>query len=138
MLELLSPQPLPRVERRATRPVDSQVIEWSPGEPLPWRSLPPPKPYRKTPRVWQHSVYLGVYDVEDTYPTLHRLFADDPDAYDERARGMSACAGLLIDHEGRVVPETPNPVIRAVGGRQAPGSRPRRSHLEPWFRVRAG
>lgn len=107
MLELFSPQALPRPQRRATRPTDRQVIEWTPDEPLPWRNLPAPKPIGKTKQVWQHAVYLGVYNIEDAYESLHRLFVDDSDAYDVPEAGTSACAGLLIDQDGRVVSETP-------------------------------
>lgn len=106
MLELFSPQQVPKLTLRSTRPVDRQVIEWSPepsGAPLPWETLAPPKPLNGTRRVWQHTVYLGVYEMEATYESLHRVFGDDTDAYDERPGGLSACAGLLVDQDGRLV-----------------------------------
>lgn len=103
MLELFSPQPLPALTRKSTRPPDRQVIEWTPGEPLPWEKLAPPEPVGETPRVWRHTVYLGVYKLEATYESLGRVFGEDPDAYDKRPDGESACAGLLIDHNGRLI-----------------------------------
>jgi hypothetical protein len=80
MLELFSPQQVPKLTLRSTRPVDRRVIEWSPepsGAPLPWVTLAPPKPLNGTRRVWQHTVYLGVYEMEATYESLHRVFGDD-------------------------------------------------------------
>ncbi|MDN3225937.1 AAA domain-containing protein [Kocuria rhizophila] len=106
MLELFSPQPIPKVTPRSTRPEDRQVITWAPGEPLPWNALPAPRPVGTSPREWRHTVYLGVYRVEDTYEIMHRVFADDPAAYDERPGGTSACAGVLVDHGGKLIGDT--------------------------------
>lgn len=100
MLELFSPQKVPKLTGRSTRPEDRQVVEWRPGDALPWDVLRPPRPLGKTRRVWQHTVYLGVYDLEATYQYLHRAFGDDRDAYDERRAGLSACAGVLLDQHG--------------------------------------
>ena len=41
MLELFSPQRVPALTRRATRPSDRQVIAWQSGDPLPWETLAP-------------------------------------------------------------------------------------------------
>ncbi|MEZ5085943.1 MAG: AAA family ATPase [Tessaracoccus sp.] len=101
MLELFSPQPVPTP--RSSSSSEQQVVEWTPGNPLPWENLPLPKSRGKTPLVWQHTVYLGVYDLEAAYERLHQSFGDDKDAFDERPRGNSACAGVKIDHEGRLV-----------------------------------
>ncbi|MDJ0313811.1 AAA domain-containing protein [Arthrobacter sp. H35-D1] len=100
MLELFSPQKVPKLTKPSTRPDDRQVIKWGLGEPLPWDVLRPPQSVGRTRRVWQHTLYLGVYDLEDTYQHLHRAFAEDRDAYDERPAGFSACAGLLLDEHG--------------------------------------
>jgi len=103
MLELFSPQQVPALTRRATRPSDRQVIAWRRGDPLPWETLAPPEPFNGARRVWRHTVYLGVYKLEATYEALGRVFGEDPDAYDKRPEGESACAGLLVDHDGRLV-----------------------------------
>jgi hypothetical protein len=75
-------------------------------QPLPWDELPAPPPLHGTPRGWRHTVYLGAYALEDTYESLHRVFADDKDAYDERPGGTSACAGVLIDQSGRLIADS--------------------------------
>ncbi|HEY5879509.1 MAG TPA: ATP-binding protein [Nakamurella sp.] len=107
VVELFSPQSIPKPTRRAIRPDDRQVVEWSGNhQPLPWEELPAPPPLHGTPRVWRHTAYLGAYALEDTYESLHRVFADDKDAYDERPGGTSACAGVLIDHSGRLVADS--------------------------------
>lgn len=123
MLELFSPQKLPKPTSRASGPRDPRVIEWRPQDPLPWDALRPPKPRGKTRRVWRHTVYLGVYTLEDTYDRLHRMFAVDPDAYDERPGGQSACAALLVDHQGRYVPQSAvlSSALWAVGRIDDPG-----------------
>lgn len=103
MLELFSPQQVPKQTPRSTRADDHQVVEWKPNDPLPWEALRPPKPLGGTRRIWQHTVYLGVYDLEAMYERLHRAFGEDTDAYDERPGGRSACAGLQIDEPGVLV-----------------------------------
>ncbi|GAB3747410.1 AAA domain-containing protein [Yimella radicis] len=97
MVELFSPQSVPKKNGRSrTNP----VVTWTPGSDLPWHTLPPPdKPHL----VWQHRVYLGVYALSDVYETLLRVFADDPDAYDPRPNGMSACALIVLDNDGRLM-----------------------------------
>ena len=52
---------------------------------------------------WQHTVYLGVYDLEDIYQDLHDVFAEDRDAYDERTAGLSACAAVMLDERGTLM-----------------------------------
>lgn len=100
LLELFNPQSVPKLTRSTTRPADEQVVEWSPGEPLPWNTLTPPKPAWKKTRAWQHTVYLGVYDLEKSYEHLHRAFGEDRDAYDARRAGQSACAAVVLDDKG--------------------------------------
>lgn len=106
VLELFSPQTVPKITGRAMRPEDRQVVEWRPGEALPWQVLQPPRPVGKTPRVWRHTVYLGVYDPEATYQRLHEAFAADRDAYDKRRAGLSACAGVIVDEGGLLLSDS--------------------------------
>ncbi|MDU0348050.1 DEAD/DEAH box helicase [Actinomyces sp. MRS3W] len=103
MLELFDPQPVPKLTGRSQRPQRRQVVEWHPGDPLPWQTLPVPAPRGHKRSVWRHTVYLGVYDLEDVYRFLHRVFADDRDAYDQRRAGVSACAAVQVDEHGRLV-----------------------------------
>ncbi|WP_130874922.1 AAA domain-containing protein [[Pseudopropionibacterium] massiliense] len=101
LLEMFNPQPMPKTTPLATRPENLQVIEWTPRTPLPWKSLPAPD---KKDFVWRHEVYLGMYRLEETYEWLHKAFHDDNDAYDPRPPGCSACAGMVVDQDGRLVP----------------------------------
>ena len=98
---MFNPQPMPKTTPLATRPENLQVIEWTPRTPLPWKSLPAPD---KKDFVWRHEVYLGIYRLEETYEWLHKAFHDDNDAYDPRPPGCSACAGMVVDQDGRLVP----------------------------------
>jgi len=103
MLELFDPQPVPKLTGRSRRPQGHQVIEWHPGDPLPWQTLPTPASRGNKRSAWRHTVYLGVYELEEVYRFLHRVFADDRDAYDQRRAGVSACAAVQVDERGRVV-----------------------------------
>ncbi|PZT89539.1 MAG: AAA family ATPase [Gordonia sp. (in: high G+C Gram-positive bacteria)] len=73
--------------------------------------------------VWQHTVYLGVYQLESIYEHLHFVFPSDEDAYDERPDGRSACAGLVIADDGRLIAESEmlSSALWAVGRTANPG-----------------
>ena len=103
MLELFSPQKLPAETSPATQTKDHQVIAWEKKVTLPWHSLRTPRSEHKTPWVWRHTVYLGVYHLKDTFDILGRIFGEDHDAYERAPRDKSACAGLLIDDDGRLI-----------------------------------
>lgn len=106
MLELFSPQQVPVVPREATQPADRQVIQWRPGDPLPWDTLPAARPLYNKQRVWQHTVFLGVYKLAASYKALEQFFGADPDAYDNRPNAESACAGIIVDNDGRLVTDS--------------------------------
>ncbi|TKV60367.1 AAA family ATPase [Nakamurella flava] len=123
--ELFSPQSIPTLTSASTRPADRQTVRWSPNEPLPWERLTPPPRLRGTERVWRHTVYLGVYPLEATYESLHHAFGEDRDAYDERPGGESACAALVADQAGFLVPDSVvlSSALWAVGRIRSPGIR---------------
>lgn len=123
MTELFSPQPIPKLTGRSVRQGDQQVIEWRPGQRLPWVHLPPPPRRGKQEQVWRHRVYLGVYETEATYQFLHRMFHEDTDAYDERRGGRSACAAVVLDQDGRLLEGSAvlSAALWAVGRLCAPG-----------------
>lgn len=104
LLELFSPQKVPDRTGPARSGGRYQVVEWMPEQPLPWETLLPEASPDDTRFVWRHTLYLGVYDLEKTYQYLHRAFTDDLDAFDMRPGGCSACAGVQVDDEGRLVP----------------------------------
>lgn len=123
MTELFSPQQIPKPIGRSARPGEQQVIEWRPGQRLPWEHLPPPPRRGKQEQVWRHQVYLGVYETEATYQFLHRMFHEDTDAYDERRGGRSACAAVVLDQDGRILEGSAvlSAALWAVGRLCAPG-----------------
>lgn len=106
LLELFSPQIVPDLKKSPLNSPHEHVIAWHPGEPLPWDSLEPPQNFGRTELVWSHTLYLGVYSLSDIYESLHQVFHDANDVYDERPPGRSACAGLLIDSQGQLVDES--------------------------------
>lgn len=106
LLELFSPQKVPAAKSLTLDSPHEQVVSWRPGNDLPWNSLQPPPKFGSSKMVWSHTVYLGVYSLADIYESLHKVFHDDADVYDERQPGKSACAGLLIDDRGQLVNES--------------------------------
>lgn len=106
LLELFSPQKVPTLKKLSPNSPNEQVIAWQPGEPLPWDSLEQPQKFGRTEMVWSHTLYLGVYSLAEIYESLHQVFHNADDVYDERPPGRSACAGLLVDARGQLVDES--------------------------------
>lgn len=96
-VEMFNPQKIPAA---APASPDDPVIDWSPVRPLPWQVLAAPASKKVQ---WVHTVYLGVYRLRDTYDFLHRVFPPDKEAHDEKSKGESACAALLVDQNGKPV-----------------------------------
>lgn len=110
MLEQFNPQQLPGLTKRAASST-KQVIDWRPGDQLPWNVLPEhpaqsanqsKKKTEKKPHEWRHTLYLGVYQIPDIYETLHKVFVDDDEAYDPRRGGVSAAAKIVLNSAGEV------------------------------------
>ena len=99
MLELFSPQ----IVKESG---DGRCVDWRVGDSLPWHTLAPPESVGKTPMKWQHTVYFGVYDLDRVYEGLHDFFGEDPDAYDERTAGLSACSAIVLDEDGSLLAES--------------------------------
>src|SRR5258708_17188297 len=74
MLELFSPQSVPALTRKATRPSDRQAMQWNPGEPLPWDKLAPPEPIGETPPISRPPVLLLGYQPSTTDAPRGRVF----------------------------------------------------------------
>lgn len=110
MLEQFNPQQLPGLTPRSASPT-KQVIDWRPGDKLPWEVLPEHPAQtanrsksgtEKKPYEWRHTLYLGVYQIPDIYETLHKVFVDDDEAYDPRRGGVSAAAKIVLNAAGVV------------------------------------
>jgi hypothetical protein len=97
LVELFSPQRIPELDPVST---DRPIVTWPRTGRLPWNVLAAPT---KETHTWSHTVFLGVYELECLYEYLHQAFPQDRDAYDERPGGLSACAALVVDGEGRLV-----------------------------------
>ncbi|MGW1677285.1 AAA domain-containing protein [Saccharopolyspora sp. NPDC002376] len=95
---MFSPQKVDKVAREqdvfAVRP--DQLLPWDPDHELARRRL-------RSDQVWQHVVYLGIYQLDKVFEVLSRVFEPDADSYDERPAGESAIAAFLVGEDGRAI-----------------------------------
>lgn len=103
LLELFSPQSMPRPTSLADGSGNEQVIEWKPSSPLPWETLS--SSGGRGPGAWRHLVFLGVYRFKDTYDWLRKI-SGDGSGRAERPAGRGACVGLVLDEDGRIIPDS--------------------------------
>lgn len=101
-IELFSPPTVEKVTRGAS---DEPVTTWQAGHPLPWEpdGLLGRHPL-KNGHMWQCTIYLGVYNLQDIYRFLDRVFEPDRETYDRRLGGESALAALTVDGAGMPLP----------------------------------
>jgi hypothetical protein len=95
-VELFSPQRVDPVSHvnQVFRVEDRKPLPWERGHPIMARRLRPDL-------VWRHTVYLGIYELDDVLDVLEQVFPTPPEAYDERRPGESALAALEVSHDGR-------------------------------------
>ena len=95
-VELFSPQRVDPVRpvNHVYRVDDDKPLPWEPGHPVMAEPIPPDL-------VWRHTVYLGIYQLDDILDVLEQVFPTSPEAYNERRPGESAVAALEVSHDGR-------------------------------------
>ena len=103
LLELFSPQLMPRPMSLADGSGSEQVIEWTPPGSLPWETLS--SSGGRGPGAWRHLVFLGVYRFKDTYDWLRKISGEETE-HTERPAGRGACIGLILDEDGRIIPDS--------------------------------
>lgn len=103
LLELFSPQLMPKPMSLADGSGSEQVIEWTPPGSLPWEALS--SSGGRGPGAWRHLVFLGVYRFKDTYDWLRKISGEETE-HTERPAGRGACVGLVLDEDGRIIPDS--------------------------------
>ena len=104
-IEFFSPQSVPKHDPSGRyKPVftvctATELLPWEVGHPLQGRDLP-------STHVWQHTVYLGIYQIDAVFEALRLVFDRDLDSYDTRPRGQSAVASLVVSDAGVYIGET--------------------------------
>lgn len=101
VLEMFSPTSVPKVTKG--RCEDPSLL-WEPGERFPWDPEHYCQHWLKPGHCWEHTLYLGHFDLEGMYDALHRVFPPVPTTHDERCSGASAVLKLSVNQFG-----TPDP-----------------------------
>lgn len=99
--ELFSPQSIPDLAP-AEHGSGYVVMDWKRGQRLPWTYLPAPE----AGRIWEYTVYVGLYRLERIYGHLERAFRTGAESFDQHQQGQTACAAFLVDQEGILVADT--------------------------------
>lgn len=99
--ELFSPQSIPDLAP-AEHGTGYVVMDWKRGQRLPWTYLPAPE----AGRIWEYTVYVGLYRLERIYGHLERAFRTGAESFDQHQQGQTACAAFLVDQEGILVADT--------------------------------
>lgn len=106
-VELFSPQKVPPVDRFDAREPVEAVSSGPAKAPLPWelghRLHEPP---RRRGYERQHIVYLGVYRIDDVWVAVDHILDPGTENFDPRPAGDCALAAIVVDGDGRYLPNT--------------------------------
>ncbi|MGZ9884601.1 DEAD/DEAH box helicase [Rhodococcus ruber] len=93
---MFTPQSIPKVDRHNTV---RQTFELEDG--LPWGATGR-RPTLTVRRNWtvRHTIYLGVYAIQDAYGVLDSIFEPDEQYSEQSISGHSACAALAVSADG--------------------------------------
>jgi hypothetical protein len=98
-VEMFSPQALPPADPK------NHVIDFRPGNPMPWEPATKTATKGSQGKVWRHEVFAGVYDLSKVRDVLiEKYSADDPEA--APVSGQSALFACTVDQDGYLVPES--------------------------------
>jgi|GEM_PF-183042 len=99
-VEAFSPQGIPDCSRsRGDVPL---VSDYGADTPLPW-APESGLPQARRGHVWQHIVFLGVFDLDSAWDVLEPAAGED---FDGRPAPRSAAAMLTVDREGTLNPDS--------------------------------
>ncbi|EME22366.1 DEAD/DEAH box helicase [Rhodococcus triatomae] len=120
-IELFSPQTVPKVDRfDAYAPVEKVVT----GTPLPWETghRLQAKPVRRG-YARQHVVYVGVYRIDEVWVAVDGILDPGTENFDPRPAGDCALAAIVLDGDGRYLPDTAivSGLAWAAGRTRSPG-----------------
>lgn len=120
-VEMFSPQAVPKPNSSNEHiPVFSVKpgvkLPWEPEHPLANRTLP-------KDHIWQHTVYVGVYEIKQVFESLQQVFEPDLESFDARLSGQSALAALKVSSDGRLIggSEVLSMCAWGIGRTQDPG-----------------
>ncbi|MFI6309868.1 DEAD/DEAH box helicase [Nocardia fusca] len=119
-VELFSPQQLdpvdPRKDMYAAR--EGEPLPWEPGHAIESKRL-------ERGKVWQHTVYAGVFDITRMREVVRRVFGVDEadENFDGRHGGHTALLAFTVNQEGRLLRDSPvlSSCAWAVGRALSPG-----------------
>lgn len=100
-VEMFSPQSVPDLNPWEER---FPVVSLKTGDQLPWdvdHRLASQK-LRKD-YTWQHTVYVGIYEIDQVFEVLRQVFEPETESFDARPAGQSALAAFTVSSEGRLL-----------------------------------
>ncbi|MFE9788687.1 DEAD/DEAH box helicase [Nocardia salmonicida] len=125
-VEMFSPQTVPDPTPPRRRDADIRVVDLAPDQPAPWEDDSPIRlPAAGPGKVWQYSLYGGLFDLDRTRDVLVRSFGADPVDDDGRKSGTTAVFAFTITHDGAIVENSPtlSALAWAVSRLHNPGPR---------------
>ena len=107
-VEMFSPQSAPQPTKNRRADADEIVLDLAVGDIAPWdqrhwiakAKLPKDK-------VWQFSVYGGIYDLSAVREALTSVFGRDENEFMERDDSQTAMFAFTLDAEGYLVEDSP-------------------------------
>lgn len=97
-IELFSPNAIPKLKDSAVS--GKRVRDLTGPNDLSWLDLPAPPPGK----VWRHQLYFGPFDIARMFEELDKVFPHTGERFDEKPRGESAIAVVIVDGQGQLVP----------------------------------
>ncbi|WP_156959889.1 hypothetical protein [Nocardia sp. BMG51109] len=119
-VELFSPQQIDSVDAQKNMyPADyGKPLSWEPGHAIERKPL-------ERGKVWQHTVYAGVFDIAKMREVVRQVFGIDEtdENYDGRHAGHTALLAFTVNQSGQLIRDSPvlSSCAWAVGRALSPG-----------------
>jgi hypothetical protein len=124
IVEMFSPQGVPKLQPGFTGDAEQVVLDLAPDELAPWEAGHPVTARPLSPRrAWRFTVYCGLYGLPAARDALVSAFGADSKYPEGRLDGQTALFAFSLDAEGRLVENsaTLSACAWAISRMQSPG-----------------